>query len=592
MLRVGSGSTWVNWAGTATATPAAIAHPASTDEVAALMVEARASGLTVKAVGSGHSFTPVAVTDGVLVQLDRLRGIVSADVPTGMVRVRAGTPLHQLNAALAALGLAMPNLGDIDRQTDQRCPRHRHARHGRAVPRARRRGARRADRPRRRIGPRLRRRQRAGPLRGGADRPRRPRHHHRADAAVRARLPAAGAWRIRDRCPERSRTSTTLVDGTDHFEFYWFPHTDRVLTKRNTRLPVESGERSRCPRGGRGSTTTCCRTASSRRSTGSAPRDRRGCPRINRVTQPRSCPRASSPTASHRVFASQRDVRFREMEYAVPRARRCRRPRLAASDFTDRAGLAHAVPGRGALRRGRRRLAVDRARRGSRPTSRCTSTTAWSTEAYFDAVEAMAREVDGRPHWGKLHGRSRADLRAGLRALRRLRRACATASILTACSRTTTLRACSAPDRQARSELGSAERDREAVAPDRHAGELRQVDVCGNRIVLAALVALQGAQVDVLAVVEHEPAARSVDHWRIGEPDLQVGTVVGVEVLDPQHARAVGELEDPDAARRSVLVGDELPGGQGDRLGRDAPPRWRTTMPPGCCSTWAPPRRL
>ncbi len=82
-----------------------------------VVLEARERGLTVKAVGSGHSFTPVAVTDGVLVQLDRLRGIVSADVPSGVVRVRAGTPLHQLNDALAAVGLAMPNLGDIDRQT-------------------------------------------------------------------------------------------------------------------------------------------------------------------------------------------------------------------------------------------------------------------------------------------------------------------------------------------------------------------------------------------------------------------------------------------------------------------------------------------
>ena len=41
--------------------------------------------------------------------------IVSVDRATGHVRVKAGTPLHELNLGLAAHGLAMVNLGDIDR---------------------------------------------------------------------------------------------------------------------------------------------------------------------------------------------------------------------------------------------------------------------------------------------------------------------------------------------------------------------------------------------------------------------------------------------------------------------------------------------
>ena len=32
-----------------------------------------------------------------------------------------------------------------------------------------------------------------------------------------------------------------LVDGNDHFEFYWFPHTRATLTKRNNRAPVSDG---------------------------------------------------------------------------------------------------------------------------------------------------------------------------------------------------------------------------------------------------------------------------------------------------------------------------------------------------------------
>ena len=71
----------------------------------------------MKAVGSGHSFTGVAVTDGLLVHLDRMTGLRSLDVPSGLVTVEAGTPLRELNELLDRHGLAMANLGDIDVQT-------------------------------------------------------------------------------------------------------------------------------------------------------------------------------------------------------------------------------------------------------------------------------------------------------------------------------------------------------------------------------------------------------------------------------------------------------------------------------------------
>ena len=71
----------------------------------------------VKAVGSGHSFTPVALTTGTLVRLDHLTGLVGVDRAQGTVTVRAGTTIAQLNRLLDAEGLALSNLGDIDRQT-------------------------------------------------------------------------------------------------------------------------------------------------------------------------------------------------------------------------------------------------------------------------------------------------------------------------------------------------------------------------------------------------------------------------------------------------------------------------------------------
>ncbi|MCS5665002.1 MAG: FAD-binding protein, partial [Acidimicrobiales bacterium] len=81
------------------------------------MRRATADGLRVRAVGAGHSFTPIARTDDVLVSLDGLTGIEAVDDASGRVRVRAGTRLFDLNPRLDARGLAMPNLGDIAYQS-------------------------------------------------------------------------------------------------------------------------------------------------------------------------------------------------------------------------------------------------------------------------------------------------------------------------------------------------------------------------------------------------------------------------------------------------------------------------------------------
>jgi FAD/FMN-containing dehydrogenase len=110
-------TTWTNWAGNQTSHPVEVASPRCPDEVSAAILRAQARGIPVKAVGAGHSFTAVAATDGLQLRLDRLSGITHVDRGRGRVRVLAGTPLHVLSPALDALGLALPNLGDIDRQS-------------------------------------------------------------------------------------------------------------------------------------------------------------------------------------------------------------------------------------------------------------------------------------------------------------------------------------------------------------------------------------------------------------------------------------------------------------------------------------------
>ncbi|WP_280949901.1 FAD-binding protein [Xylanimonas protaetiae] len=111
---------WENWARTAGAHPAGLARPRDEAEVAGLVARAAGQDRHVRARGAGHSFSPVAVTDGLQLDLDELSGIEAVERRhdgTARVTVRAGTRLFHLHHLLAAYGLAMTNLGDVDRET-------------------------------------------------------------------------------------------------------------------------------------------------------------------------------------------------------------------------------------------------------------------------------------------------------------------------------------------------------------------------------------------------------------------------------------------------------------------------------------------
>ncbi len=108
---------WRNWAGDQQCRPAEIVRPRERDELAATVVAAAEAGRTVAVAGSGHSFTEAAMTSGTMIDVGALSGVIDADPATGLVRVGAGTVLADLNEELNRLGLAMENLGDIDRQT-------------------------------------------------------------------------------------------------------------------------------------------------------------------------------------------------------------------------------------------------------------------------------------------------------------------------------------------------------------------------------------------------------------------------------------------------------------------------------------------
>src|SRR3954470_8531215 len=104
--------TWTNWSGAQRCTPRQVLQPASEDEVAAIV---RRGDGPIRVAGSGHSFSDVVLTDGVLL---RLNGLASLNRVEGEVaHVGAGMTLHALGPALAAHGLGLENQGDIDAQT-------------------------------------------------------------------------------------------------------------------------------------------------------------------------------------------------------------------------------------------------------------------------------------------------------------------------------------------------------------------------------------------------------------------------------------------------------------------------------------------
>ena len=108
---------FTNWSGSLTASPRRRVHASTPEEVMQAVRDAASDGLTLRPLGSGHSSMPVMTTDDVMLSVDDMRGVVSADREAGLARVLPGTGLADLGAELAEHGLGMENLGDVDYQS-------------------------------------------------------------------------------------------------------------------------------------------------------------------------------------------------------------------------------------------------------------------------------------------------------------------------------------------------------------------------------------------------------------------------------------------------------------------------------------------
>jgi L-gulonolactone oxidase len=111
------GATVTNWAHTHSASPQALFEPRSIEETAAVLALARARRVSVRVIGGLHSPNDCAMTPGCIISLRRLSAVRSVDAASGRCVVDAGALVRDVNAALDAHGLALPNLGSISDQT-------------------------------------------------------------------------------------------------------------------------------------------------------------------------------------------------------------------------------------------------------------------------------------------------------------------------------------------------------------------------------------------------------------------------------------------------------------------------------------------
>lgn len=405
--RTSATTDWRNWSGRLRATPTRVVAPADTGEVAAAVKSAVRDGLRVKAAGAGHSFSEIAVPDGVLLRTDRLARPLSVDASTGLVTVQGGMSLGTLNALLAGHGLAMENLGDIDRQTIAGATST--GTHGTGV----RFGS---------ISTQLRAMELVladgSVLRCSAE--------ENPDVFELARVglgalgivtavtlqcvPAFALHAVEEPMPlERTLDELdALVDGNDHFEFFWFPHTRTALTRRNTRLPADTPLRpiGRFRHWFDERLTTNLAFGALLRAGSAYPRS---IPAITRFASV-ALSRRDYVDQSRHVFASERDVRFNEGEYAFPREHTADVLR-EVKRWVD----AHDEPVSFPLEV--RFVAGDDIPLA--PTHERTSAyvafhqySRLPYQRYFDAMEDILGAVGGRPHWGKQHRLTTTELSA------------------------------------------------------------------------------------------------------------------------------------------------------------------------------------
>lgn len=395
-------NSWGNWAGDQQCAPASIATPRNTEELAAIIGRAATTGQTVRVAGAGHSFTDAVLTDGILVNLSKMNRILTVDRETGRVRVEAGITLNAASTALHPLGLAFPNLGDIDVQTVAGATAT--GTHGTGATLQNLSAALQSIELVLADGSRVEVNEQTDP-----DGWRAARVSVGALGVVSAvtlqLVPSFVLEGIERPVPVEQVLADLddYVDGNQHFEFYMFGHSPLAMTKRNN--PVDLPEQ---PRGKAAdwfadilmsnyAFDALCRLGK---------RQPRLVPWIHRGAAYAGSYRRQVDR-SYRVFASPRLIRFTEMEYAIPREHSAAAIR-EIKELSTRFDTPMPIEVRW--------VAPDDAflsPAGGRDTCYIAvhQYRGMEFEPYFRACESVFDKYNGRPHWGKRHFQTAETLR-------------------------------------------------------------------------------------------------------------------------------------------------------------------------------------
>jgi L-gulonolactone oxidase len=393
---------WSNWAGNQQTGTVLLSKPQTESELQQVVQSAQLSGRRVKAVGSGHSFTAIAVSEEVLVDLSDYDEIVAIDKINQTVTVQSGIQLSKLNQALYENSLAMQNLGDIAYQTIAGAIST--STHGT--------GAKFTGIANQVVALRV-------VLADSSIVECSANVNAQLFSCARVGLGALGlistvtlkvvsAFNLAV-IEEPMRVDDVLqnldlhVDSNDHFEFFWVPHTGWALTKRNNRnnLPVEPMSKM---------SHWYSKTLMENYAFGAVCMLGKARPSLipKLAKALPSSGRNEYSDASHKVFASKRIIKFYEMEYAIPReacAEALNRVRRMVTDsgfFLNfpvevRFTAPDEIPLSTASNRESAYIAVHIYK-------------GMNYVPYFKEVESIMNSYQGRPHWGKLHFQSAATL--------------------------------------------------------------------------------------------------------------------------------------------------------------------------------------
>ncbi|WP_238327955.1 D-arabinono-1,4-lactone oxidase [Paenibacillus gorillae] len=386
---------WTNWSGIVQATPREVLLPGTIDEVVEAVQLCRREGRTLRVVGSGHSFTPIAASDDILLSLDRMQGLVSIDPDAAAATVWAGTKLRLLGELLFEQGLAQENLGDIDVQSIAGAISTGTHGTGRTY----------GNLSTQIIGLTI--------VTGRGDVVEcTPESHPEWFKAMQVSLGVLGvivqvklrlqnAYKLEyvsSRMPLKSCLAqlSELAENNRHFEFYWFPYAEPCQIKRMNITEQEVTNRKAWEH--------FSDVWIENKLFGLLSELSRKLPSSSAVISRLSAsqvPVGRKVNYSHRMFATQRLVRFNEMEYNLPAE--------ALGEVIKEM--------REELARGRYRVHFPvecRYAKGddiwlSPANGRDSAYIAvhmyrgMPHEAYFEAMERIFLRYGGRPHWGKMH---------------------------------------------------------------------------------------------------------------------------------------------------------------------------------------------